>query len=421
MQEVNNENTLPTRSQPAEATHSPEETLPMNVHGSSPETSEPVIEETRLSPVAPEKPVRPRRWPWFLLGFLLIVLFGAGGGYLGYRSAIKLRVNARAEQVVTRATEQFMLGLQAQQNGEYSLARRYFEGVIALDPKFPGATDKLTEVLVAMMATETPTPQPTPTLILPTPTPDMRTQEEIFNSARQLYSNQDWDNLMLTIDSLRSVDPGYRSIDIDGMLYVALRFRGIRKIYQEANLEGGIYDLALAERYAPLDGDALGARTWARLYLNGVSFWGADWARVVEAFEQIYPYFPNLRDSTGKTAVERYREASLKHADALAASGDACSALDYYNKALEVAPNGDVEATATAVYLICHPPTETPSPSETPTITPTLEQIPVETTPAPPVDPTPVTPPADTAPAPTEETPVTEELPPEGITPEPGG
>ena len=386
MQEVNNENTLPTRSQPVDEIRDLNETLPMNVSESNPDLSAPVVEETRVSTVSPGKSNRPRRWPWFLLGFLLIVIFGAGGSYLGYLSAVKLRQTAQAEQVVTQATELFMLGLQSQQKGEFTLARRYFESVIALDPKFPGATDKLTEVLVAMMATETPTPQPTPTLILPTPTPDMRTQEEIFNSARQLFANQDWDNLLLTIDSLRSVDPGYHSIDIDGMLYVALRFRGIRKIYQEANLEGGIYDLALAERYAPLDGDALGARTWARLYLNGVSFWGADWARVVASFEQIYPYFPNLRDSTGKTAVERYREASLKQAEALVASGDACGAMDYYGKVLAVAPNAEIEATATAVDLICHPPTETPAPTESPTITPTLEVIPVETTPVPPVD-----------------------------------
>jgi tetratricopeptide (TPR) repeat protein len=214
-----------------------------------------------------------------------------------------------------------------------------------------------------------------------TPTPDLRGREELFSTARQQFSAQDWDNFMTSVDALRGLDPKYRSIDVDGMLYVAYRFRGMRKIYQEANLEGGIYDLALAERYAPLDADAKGARNWARLYLNGVSFWGADWARVVTIFEQIYPYFPNLRDASGLTATERYRQAAVEQGKVLVGRGDGCGALEYFDKALAVAPDAAVEQRAAEAYQVCYPPTETPGPTETPTIT-----VPVETNPAPVVE-----------------------------------
>lgn len=337
-----------------------------------------------------------RRAKWFLLGFAIVLLFTAGGAYAGYRAAIDLRKARQAEQVVTLATQHFMLGLEAQKNGQYAIAREQFEYVIAKDPSFPGAAEKLTEVLLAMAATATPTPAPTATVIPVTPTPDLRGQEEIFATARQQYAAQDWDNLMLSIDQLRSLDPGYRSIDVDGMLYVAFRFRGIRKIYQEANLEGGIYDLALAERFAPLDSDAAGARNWARLYLNGVSFWGADWGRVVDMFEQIYPYFPNLRDASGKTATERYREAAIEQGKALQNAGDGCGAITYYDKALAIVPDPALEERSAQAYLMCYPPTETPEPTVTPTATLPGDQPPPGDGTTPPADSTGEAPPEPT-------------------------
>lgn len=382
-------------------------------HVTPPDATLPLPIQLTPPTAAPDAETRPLRWPWFVLGFVIVLLLGSLGGYLGYRAAIQMRKSAQAEQIVAQATRHFMLGLEAQQNQQFDIARQQFEYVISLDPNFPGVAQKLTEVMIAQVSTATPTVQPSPTVIPMTPTPDLRSQEEIYNTARGLFLAQDWDNLIMSIDALRTIDRDYRSIESDGMLYVALRFRGIRKIYQEANLEGGIYDLALAERYAPLDSDAYAARNWARLYLNGVSFWGADWGRVVAAFEQIYPAFPNMRDSTGKTAVERYREAAIEQGNSLASQGDGCGALDYYNKALAIAPDGGVEQRATEAYQVCFPPTETPMPSLTPTATLSVivtevTPAPVETTPAP-ADTVPV--PTDTAPAPVETTPVPAESP----------
>ena len=42
----------------------------------------------------------------------------------------------------------------------------------------------------------------------------------------------------------------------------------------KGNLEGGIYDLTLAERFAPIDKDADGFRSWARYYSNRIKFLG---------------------------------------------------------------------------------------------------------------------------------------------------
>jgi len=44
------------------------------------------------------------------------------------------------------------------------------------------------------------------------------------------------------------------------MLFISLRQRGVDKIWKEGDLEGGIYDLALAARFAPLDVQASSSR-----------------------------------------------------------------------------------------------------------------------------------------------------------------
>lgn len=386
MQDPNNENTVPTLP-----LHNAGETMPTRAQRDPVDLSAIELTHKSVPPPAGPKKVR-RRWPWVLLGILLLIVFAAGGGWLGYRAAIQLRKSKMEEQRVTVATEHFMLGMLAQANKQYEIARLQFEYVIRLDPNFPGAADKLREVMISSAVINTPTPAPTTALPTLTPTVDTRPQEEIYTQARMQFAAKDWDGLFATIDSLRRVDSKYKAVEVDDMLYVALRYRGVDKILHTANLEGGLYDLALAEQFGPLDVDAAGYRQWARLYLNGASFWEIDWKRVVEAFEQIYPYFPNLRDSSGLPAIERYRIAAKNYGDELADKNDPCNAYDYYKKSLNAVADAAVEAKAAEVYLKCYPPTATPEPTlavptaeptqvpVTPEITPSQEITPTDTT-----------------------------------------
>jgi tetratricopeptide (TPR) repeat protein len=127
---------------------------------------------------------------------------------------------------------------------------------------------------------------------------------------------------------------------------------------------------------APLDVDSLGYRNWSRMYLNGASFWEVDWEKVMQYFEQIYPYFPNMRDSSGITAIERYRKAALGQGDLLYAAEKYCEALEFYNKSLQAVPDAAVEQKAAESYQLCYPPTSTPEIS-TQAPTPTLEETPI--------------------------------------------
>ena len=114
--------------------------------------------------------------------------------------------------------------------------------IIDHDAGYPGAAEKLTDVLVAMSV---PTATSTP---LPTPTPNPTGAEGIFNQAQQLIAAGDWPNALVAIDQVRKADPSYRTGAVDGMYYFVLRNYGYYMITQQGNLEGAIgqFETALA-------------------------------------------------------------------------------------------------------------------------------------------------------------------------------
>ena len=355
--------------------NSMDETMPLNVVKDEipAPAPEPVAFEATQPMIPPDdgaddtqpKRKKPRRFVWVLGGFFLMLLLAAAGGYFGYRAALEIRWKAQEDQIAMIATTQYQLGVTELDAGDYEMARRRFEYVISISPEFPGAVEKLTDVMLKMAMISTPTPvvEVGPE---PTATPDLRGAEAIFNQAVQVYRGQDWNATIATLDRLRDEDITYRTLEVDGMYYIALRFRGIQKIVQEGNLEGGMYDLSQAERYGPVDGQAEQYRTWARYYLTGSSFWDVDWPKAIDYFYQVYAALPNLRDGSGWTATERYRKASIAYGDQLVAAGEYCMARDQYRNALSLGADEILAPTATAVQLICEPPTPTPEPTATP-------------------------------------------------------
>jgi tetratricopeptide (TPR) repeat protein len=317
-----------------------------------------------LYPVQDEiKVKKARRWPWVILGIVILLGGTVLGMWLGYQSGIVERLNRHANDVAIAATTQFQLALADQAAGRYVMAQKRLEYVIQLDPNFPGVAQKLAEVMLANAIANAPTEIPSPTPVI-TPTPDTRGVEELIKQAQQDLRDKNWTAAINTLDVLRKTDINYRSIDADGMYYMALRSRGIDKILKEGNLEGGLYDLALAERFGPLDGDAEGYRTWARLYLAGASFWGTDWPKVLDYFSQIINALPNLRDGT-MTAIERYHVALMRYGDQLALKEQWCDAQQMYEQAQTIGSSPEIEATIAYLKNQCSPPvTKTPKPTK---------------------------------------------------------
>ena len=351
----------------------------------------------------PEKKGRKPGWrSWTLLGVLALILIAATSAFLGYRSGINQRTSAEASQVSQKVEEQYQLGLQDMDAGRYDVARQRFEYVIQFRPDYPGVTEKLADVILKLNATATPTTVPTPTV---TPTPDTRNVDELFNQAQQSLANEDWNTTIDTLQALRKADPNYRPVWVDDMLYVSLRNRGTDKILKTADLEGGIYDLSLAERFGPLDADAKSYQTWASLYITGASFWDIDWSQAVYYFAQVAPALPNLRDGSGWTAAERYRLALIGYGGYLADNKDWCNAADQYRLALSMGDDAKVQETLNYVNDKCNPPApEKPQPTAESTQPPPAENPPpteVAPTQAPPTEAPPTqAPPTEAPPSP---------------------
>ncbi len=329
----------------------------------------------------PKKRFFQRRSSWFLLGFLVFFLIVALGILLGIPQGINDRVNLAETQAAPKIQSQLENARLDIEEGRYEVALGRLDWI--LEEMTPFLTQEeliavgelYSQTLVLMSASGTPTPMPTPTATVPvhTPTPDLRGEEELFSSAEAHLAAEEWHETITTLEALRQKNLDYRTVEVDGMFYIALRNRGIQKILVEGSLEPGIYDLTLAERFAPLDSSAEGFRTWARYYLTGASFWGVDWAQVVYYFEQVYPALPNLRDGTNMTATERFRIAAIEYATQLAAAGEICAAQEYFDKALALGDDPEVRPTAQWVAEECwkelNPPT--PQPTDTPDVTPT--------------------------------------------------
>jgi tetratricopeptide (TPR) repeat protein len=329
------------------------------------------------------KGARGRMFLFNAIGLIIILILAVLGGY---SSGISVRRNTQSSVLAQQLGEQFQFALVDMQFGRYANARQRLEFIIAHDPTFPGAQEKLTEVLVLI---NVPTPTLTPA---PTSTPDFTGAEQAFTSAQQFIAAQDWPGAIKALDDMRKLDPNYQTSLVDGMYYFALRNYGYDLITKQGNLEGGIYQLTLAERFGPLDRDSNGLREGARYYLIGASFWELDWEQALFYFNQVYQGWSGLWDGT-MTATERYHFASMRYADQLLGDGQACDAVSYYEAAQSIAPLDKLASDGyTEAFSTCYPPTEAVTPTATlstpptaggPTVTPT------DTQPGPPVTDTP--------------------------------
>lgn len=358
--------------------------------------------KTHLKEEVPEKPKKKffeRRSGWIILGVVLVLLVLVLSTLTGAARGINDRVSLAETQAAPRIQAQLAGARLDIEEGRYEVALNRLDWILEemsaflSDEELADIGELYSQTLLQTTTIRTPIPQPTPTQVEPvyTPTPDLRGEEELYNTARQHVVNGAWEEALQTLLALREKDITFRTIQVDGMMYVALRNRGIQKILAEGSLEPGLYDLALAERFAPIDSRAEGIRTWTRLYLTGASYWDVDWAQVVFYFEQIYPHVPNLRDGTFLTATDRFRIGATEYATQLAAAGEFCLAQEYFEKALAISDDPVVQPTAQWVAEQCwnaeNPPTPAPQETPTPTPTPTQADGP-EPTPVPTEEPT---------------------------------
>lgn len=306
--------------------------------------------------IAIRRPWRGRAFLFNALGLTIILVLAI---LAGYGSGLKIRQNNQSSTISQQLGEQFQYALVDIEFQRYENAKQRLDFILAHDPSFPGVQEKLTQVLVLM---NQPTPTITPSL---TPTPDFTGAEQAFAQAQQLIAAQDWPGTIGTLDQIRKLDQNYKTGQVDGMYYFALRNYGYDLITKQGNLEGGIYHFTLAERFGTLDRDANGLREGARYYLIGASFWELDWQQAIFYFDQVYRGWSGLWDGTS-TATERFHQASMRYGDQLVEQGQYCDAVTHYDNAQAIAAlDAQAQEGYERAFRECFP--------ATPTITPTLQ------------------------------------------------
>ncbi len=367
MENQNLDETMPTPLPELPADHPGfDETMPVPVHPDGDGNKPPKISPKR-GKASPLRMV-------ILLGIAGLILAAGLSAFGGYRSGINARTHAQATQVAGTLQQQFDLAVQEINEKNYERARQRLEYIIQIDPAFPGVTEKLAEVIMQLNTTATPTLEPTPEM---TPTPDMRGAEELYKEAQNYLYNSDWTKAIDTALSLRKNNIGFQPVLVDDILYTALLNRGKDKILKHQDLEGGIYDLTLAERFGPLDAESKSYLTFSRLYITGASFWELDWGQVVYYFAQVAPSLPNLTDNSGYSANERYRLALINYGEQLANKKEWCQAADQYSIAISLgSATAEVTDSYNNVMQKCGGPAKpTQSSDETTTNTTTEEPV----------------------------------------------
>ena len=323
---------------------------------SDPQDIAPGDTQAAPTPSRSNKPkTRPHWFRWALFGLLALLLTAAISAFGGYQNGIRLRQAAEATMVASQLDEQYNLALQNMQAKQYDLARQRLEYIINHEPGYPGASEKLAIALMELNTTATPTPRPTSTPI-PSPTVDANAvdNEKIFQQAQQSMLNSDWNAAIDTLLILRRNAPDLHTVEVDDMLFMALRNRGWSKI-TNADLEGGIYDLTLAEKFGYLDTEAKGLLNWAQIYITGASFWELDWQKAVYYFSQVEPMLPSMRDGSGMTSRERLRQALYNYGDQLAAAGECDAAREQYEASLNLGTDPKVDERISNLADSCSP------------------------------------------------------------------
>jgi hypothetical protein len=276
-----------------------------------------------------------------LSGFFLIALALLLGlytlvAYLGWQSGETLRVERIQTERTTALETQVAHARDEIAAGNYRLALRRLAWVLEMEPGHTDARSLQEEAERALASSSVPTPTSAPTgsptaTLTPaglTPTPvDDDAPAEAFQALEAMVEAEAWEDAIVALVDFQSEYPNYERRESDRLLYEAYIGRGIELLYGE-RVELGLYYLAQAEILGDLPQEVRDQRQWARLYLNGIAYYGVNWNVAIFNFRELClaaPFYQN--------ACERLHTALIAYADQFAFGQDWCSAESFYAEA----------------------------------------------------------------------------------------
>ena len=246
--------------------------------------------------------------------------------YAGYRVGTSQSKVVAATAMAREVAVQYDLASKNIDQGQYKMALERLEFVVNVAPDYSKAADLLYQTRAQLSTTAIPIIESTKAVVA---RQDLMTSEERLDIISMAYSNQEWQNVISNVDMLKASGTTYDSDVVDGILFVALRNRGIQRI-EVGDLELGLADLEHAEQITALDEVANQRRRWASLYQSASTFWDINWIIVIDNLNILHQIAPNFRDTSSKLWAARtlYGETLLREENYCLAEEQFAFALD---------------------------------------------------------------------------------------------
>jgi len=281
--------------------------------------------------------IKPRRTaPTWLKGLvLLLILLPVVIGSIFVIGVIRGRQD-HARLTQETAEQHYGAGLAHLENGEYELGIAELEQTLRLVPGYRDAEEKLSEAKAKLQ-------------IQATPTVEIRTQvaADLLRQAQTLYDEGKSDDVILTLERLRAVDPDYEPQAVEELFFATYYGQGL-ELVNEGRLEEALRYLDKALELKPAHEAAMKQRKLAAIYLTAISYWRADWDKAIANFYELYSIEPEYMD-----VIPRLYEAYMNKGDLYADQGQWCSAEDQYSLALEIQPDEAGEQKRVEASQLC--------------------------------------------------------------------
>ncbi|MBK8903735.1 MAG: hypothetical protein IPM53_21305 [Anaerolineaceae bacterium] len=321
-----------------------------------------VVPPTNENTDQPASQPKKKRRPVRILGLLLIIFSVLVGwfllvAFLGWQSGQQALVDRQAEQL----NRQITLAQENIEQANYELAITRLEWVLARDPNSAQARQLHEQALAGLGATPEPTPVTAVTVTpdstrLPTATPgSIGSPNEELLRIQRLIATKYWEEALPALVAFQQQFPSYEREETDQMLYDVYLNYGL-DLVDGKQVELGMYYLAQAQKLGDLPQSVQDYQTWARLYTQGISYYGVNWAASANFFRDLCLAAPFYQSS-----CERLFTALVSLGDQYAFAQEWCPAQALYEEASQHQTSSDLTAKRTEAQENCLLATPTPS------------------------------------------------------------
>jgi hypothetical protein len=259
-------------------------------------------------------------------------------GYFAWQSGETLRDQQAEEMRLQQYNRQVNLAQEDIERGGYNLALRRLDWVLEREPENQEAAALHRQAEAAIKTAQTPEAPPTPTKP-PEPTVVLNENTDLENELvrlRRLYDREQWDELLPAVLTMQEQFPNFERMETDRLLYDSYLNLGLQ-LLQGSQIEQGLSYLAQAEKLGDLPQEALDYRFWAELYLDGISYYGVNWAVSSSVFRDLCisaPFYQN--------ACDKLYESLFNYGDQYFFNKDFCPAVELFREARQYGNGGEL-------------------------------------------------------------------------------